>query len=107
MWLKLVVAVAFFGILDFYLNLRAAQRMPLHVYMPLSFAFGTLIQNYQGLFVFDEIKDMRVYHSALTIVGAASALAGALMIQPPQFNQVDKGSKEKSAGISEVVAEPL
>jgi len=93
LWLQLVGAVSLFGLLDFYLNLRAAQHMPVHMYVPLSFAFGTFIQNFQGLVVFDEIKGMQLSHSLLTFLGVTLALAGAFVINPPQLGH--SGSKQE------------
>lgn len=95
LWLELIGAVSLFGLLDFYLNLRAAQHMPVHMYVPLSFAFGTFIQNFQGLVVFDEIKDMQFSHSFLTFLGVVLALTGALMIHPPQFGYAGTGKQEE------------
>jgi len=97
---KLMGAILFFGLLDLCLNLQAAQRMPVHVYAPLYFAFGVLIQNFQGLVIFDEIKDMEVYHTALTFLGAGLALAGALMIQLPQFEKNEEKEYTEPAGVS-------
>jgi len=83
LWISLVGGVAFFGLIDFYLNLRAAQYMPLYVYVPLSFAFGTCVQNFQSLVILSELADMKVYYAAFTLLGASLALIGALVIQSP------------------------
>lgn len=84
-WLCMVIAVALLGLTDFYLNVRAAQRMPVHLFVPLSFAFGTSLQCFQAMVIFDEFVDMTVFCSTMTLLGAALSLLGALMIQPPQF----------------------
>lgn len=85
MWLFMVAAVALLGLTDFYLNVRAAERMPVHLFVPLSFAFGTSLQCFQAMVIFDEFVDMTYFCSAMTLLGAGLSLLGALMIQPPQF----------------------
>merc|ERR1719491_1165932 len=78
--------------------------MPVHVYVPLSFAFCTLVQNFQGLFIFDEIKHMTATHSALTLLGAALALAGALTIQPLQLTLLFDKSVKQAGGAESLKA---
>jgi len=84
-WLCMVAAVALLGLTDFYLNVRAAERMPVHLFVPLSFAFGTSLQCFQAMVIFDEFVDMTFFCSTMTLLGAALSLVGALLIQPPQF----------------------
>lgn len=81
LWLSMVASVGLLGLMDFYLNVRAAQRMSVQVYVPLAFAFGISLQCFQGMWVFDETKEMTVTHSLLTLMGIIFALTGALVIQ--------------------------
>merc|ERR1712070_430875 len=82
--------VVLLGLTDFYLNVRAAERMSVHLFVPLSFAFGTSLQCLQAMLIFDEFKGMTVFHSAMTLRGACLSLVGALMIRPPQFEARDR-----------------
>lgn len=42
--------------MDFYLNVRAAARMPLQVFLPVSFALATSLQFFQAMCIFGEFK---------------------------------------------------
>lgn len=90
MWLCMVIMVALLGLTDFYLNLRAASRMPVHQFVPLSFAFGTSLQCFQAMVIFDEFVGMSLVCSMMTLFGAGLSLAGALMMEPPQVEGRDK-----------------
>jgi len=98
MWLFMVIAVALLGLTDFYLNVRAAERMPVHLFVPLSFAFGHSLQCFQAMVIFDEFDDMTVFCSTMTLLGACLSLIGALMIQQTQF---DAPEKQTSRSFSE------
>jgi len=87
-WSCLVAATGALGLLDFYLNVRAASRMPLQVFLPVSFALATSLQFFQAMFIFGEFASMGPSRAALSIAGAVVALAGALLIQPPKFGVV-------------------
>jgi hypothetical protein len=89
-WLCMVIAVAALGLTDFYLNTRAAERMPVHLFAPVTFAFATSLQCLQGMLIFDEFSDMSLFCSMMTLLGVGLALAGALMIQPSQFETKDR-----------------
>merc|ERR1719379_1163949 len=84
LWLCMLGSIAALGLLDFYLNMRAAERMPVHLFVPLSFAFATCLQCLQAMFIFKEFVDMSVTSTSLTMLGAGMSLVGALMIQPSQ-----------------------
>mmetsp|Transcript_45988 Transcript_45988/g.142509 ORF Transcript_45988/g.142509 Transcript_45988/m.142509 type:complete len:336 (-) Transcript_45988:20-1027(-) len=84
-WAAMVVAIGLLGLTDFYLNLRGAQRMPVQVFLPTSFAFATLLQYVQSALIFGEFKDMDAHHRAVSVLGACLSLAGALCIQPPRL----------------------
>jgi len=88
-WLCMVGMVALLGLTDFYLNMRAAGRMPVHMFVPLSFAFATSFQCFQAMVIFDEFADMSVFCCVMTSLGAGLALAGALLIQPRQLESRD------------------
>lgn len=89
-WLCMVIAVAALGLTDFYLNTRAAERLPVHLFAPVTFAFATSLQCMQAMLIFDEFVDMSLLCSMMTLIGAGLALAGALMIQPSQFDAKDR-----------------
>jgi len=97
-WLCMVIAVALLGLTDFYLNVRATQRMPVHLFVPLAFAFGTALQCMQAMVIFDEFADMTVFCSTMTLLGAGLSLVGALMIQPPQFEATARLARSVSSG---------
>jgi len=81
LWLSMAGAVAMLGLMDFYLNVRAAQRMSVQIYVPLAFAFGISLQCFQGMWVFNETEDMTLSSCLLTLLGIFFALAGALVIE--------------------------
>jgi len=84
-WCCLAALMCALGLVDFYLNVRAAARMPLQVFLPVSFALATSLQFFQAMYIFGELKAMLPLDTALSILGATIALVGALMIQPPKF----------------------
>lgn len=85
LWLGMVIAVGALGITDFYLNTRAAERMPVHLFAPLTFAFATSLQCLQAMIIFDEFINMSFFGSLATLLGVGLALTGALLIQPSQY----------------------
>mmetsp|Transcript_124216 Transcript_124216/g.359232 ORF Transcript_124216/g.359232 Transcript_124216/m.359232 type:complete len:331 (+) Transcript_124216:3-995(+) len=84
-WTGMVLVMGALGLTDFYLNIRAAARMPVQVFLPVSFALATTLQFFQSMSIFGEFKAMVPLHAALSICGAIVALSGALLIQPPKF----------------------
>lgn len=84
-WAGMVAAIGLLGLTDFYLNLRGAQRMPVQVFVPASFALSTSLLYFQSVVIFGEFKDMNVLHAALSILGALMSLFGAVCIQPPRL----------------------
>lgn len=80
-WVAMVAGVAILGLLDFYLNMRAASRMSVHVFVPLSFSFGIAFQVFQGAVVFDEFENLPLQSIAITLGGCCMALFGSLVIQ--------------------------
>lgn len=86
LWLTMAGMVALLGIADFYLNVRAAKRMPLFIFVPLSFAFSTSLQCLQAMVVFEEFTGMTPLDCSLTWLGVTLSLAGALRIQPPHLD---------------------
>jgi len=81
LWLFMMGSVAYLGIVDFYLNLRAAQRMSVQVYVPLAFAFNITLMCFQGMVIFDEFHNMTASFCVWTLLGIALVLSGALIIQ--------------------------
>jgi uncharacterized membrane protein len=75
--------VAFCGLLDFYLNLRGAKVLPVPAFIPIVFAIGTSLQYLQSGFIFDEFSDIPRTSRGLSMLGAAMALLGAVLIRPP------------------------
>jgi len=99
LWLLFVSVVAIFGLLDFYLNMRGARRMPVQVFVPLAFAFSTSMQYFQSLFVFEEFEALVAVERYLSMAGAGLSLLGALCIQPPNFGTLSalQGEAHESA----------
>lgn len=85
-WTGMIVAIGLLGLTDFYLNLRGVQRMPMQVFLPISFALSTALQYFQSVFIFGEFREMDGLHAALSMCGALVSLAGALCIQPPRLS---------------------
>jgi len=85
MWVGMVISIAILGLLDFYLNLRAAARMPVQVFLPMYFALATSLQFFQSVVVFSEFAQMNALHSGLSLAGAFVSLAGAMLINPPRL----------------------
>jgi hypothetical protein len=88
LWLCMTASIAALGLLDFYLNLRAAQRMSVQVFVPCVFAFGIAFQCFQGMIVFAEFQDMSVECCVLTALGIFLALIGALIIQLERTHEI-------------------
>jgi len=82
-WAGMTLVMGLLGLIDFYLNVRAAARMPVQIFLPISFTVATMLQLYQSMAIFGEFQGMLPMHSALSVGGAAVALCGALLIQPP------------------------
>jgi len=100
LWLVFVSVVAMFGLLDFYLNMRGARRMPVQVFVPLAFAFSTSMQYVQSLFVFEEFDALVPVERYLSMAGASLSLLGALFIQPPQFRTLSALPGEQESAIA-------
>jgi len=80
-WMGAMVACC--GLLDFYLNLRGAKVLPVPAFIPIVFAIGTSLQYLQSGFVFDEFSDIPRRSRGLSMLGAAMALLGTVLIRPP------------------------
>jgi len=102
----MVGAVVLLGLTDFYLNMRAATRMRVSVFVPLAGAFNTCIQNFQAMFVLDEYANMSGFASCMTLFGAALSLGGALMIQVQQGGEDPLTQIELSTARSSEHEEP-
>lgn len=94
-WTLMSAAIACLGITDFYLNLRGAQRMPVQVFVPISFAISTSLQYFQSIIIFREFDDMSSGNALLSICGALLSLAGALCIQPPRIGLLGRELVDK------------
>jgi len=107
-WTGMLVAIGVLGLLDFYLNLRGARRMPVQVFAPLAFALSTSLQYFQSVFVFGELRDPFAVDATLSLLGACSSLLGALIIKPPRLRllgrelvddeEIDKMEKQEKVG---------
>jgi len=107
-WTSVLVAIAVLGLLDFYLNLRGARRMPLQVFAPLVFVFCTSLQYFQSVFVFHELRDLSAVDARLSLLGACGSLLGSLIINPPRLRllgrelvdneEIDKMQKQEKVG---------
>jgi len=80
LWLTLSAFVVIMGLLDFYLNMLAAQRMSVQIFVPIAYAFGVSLQCFQGMWVFQETKDMTQTACLVTVLGIVFALIGASVI---------------------------
>jgi len=106
-WAGMVVAIGALGLLDFYLNLRGAKRMPVQAFAPLAFALGTSLQYFQSIAVFGELQHLSPVNAKLSVLGASMSLLGALTIKPPRFwllgrelvhdDEIDKPEKKGRA----------
>eukprot|EP00403_Amphidinium_massartii_P042627 CAMPEP_0178446834 /NCGR_PEP_ID=MMETSP0689_2-20121128/41041_1 /TAXON_ID=160604 /ORGANISM="Amphidinium massartii, Strain CS-259" /LENGTH=360 /DNA_ID=CAMNT_0020071737 /DNA_START=75 /DNA_END=1153 /DNA_ORIENTATION=- len=86
LWLTFVSLIAAFGLLDFYLNMRGARKMPVQVFVPLAFAFSTSMQYFQSVVVFREFDDLATKQRVFSMAGACLSLLGSLCIQPPRLS---------------------
>mmetsp|Transcript_68153 Transcript_68153/g.197559 ORF Transcript_68153/g.197559 Transcript_68153/m.197559 type:complete len:338 (-) Transcript_68153:278-1291(-) len=85
LWCGMVASIGVLGLTDFYLSVRGAATMPVQFFVPASFAFGTALQFFQSVVIFDEFAAMTPARAALSSSGAILALIGALLIQPPSL----------------------
>eukprot|EP00929_Paragymnodinium_shiwhaense_P105592 TRINITY_DN70635_c0_g1_i1.p1 TRINITY_DN70635_c0_g1~~TRINITY_DN70635_c0_g1_i1.p1 ORF type:complete len:322 (-),score=19.30 TRINITY_DN70635_c0_g1_i1:53-1018(-) len=79
-------AIVLLGVLDFYLNLRGAKKMPVQVFVPIVFALSTVIQYAQSVFIFNEFALMSRSDAIFSMAGATMSLAGAICIKPPKLD---------------------
>lgn len=89
-WALMLLFIAGLGLCDFYFNLRGVKHMPVQVFVPISFAFNTVLQYFQGLVILDEFENMKHWRISACMCGALCALVGAICIQPPRLCLVDK-----------------
>jgi len=107
-WTSMLVAIGALGLLDFYLNLRGAKRMPVQVFAPLAFALCTSLQYFQSVVVFGELQDLPPVNATISVLGACISLVGALVIRPPRLwllgrelvddEEIDKNDKQEKVG---------
>mmetsp|Transcript_110988 Transcript_110988/g.314830 ORF Transcript_110988/g.314830 Transcript_110988/m.314830 type:complete len:322 (+) Transcript_110988:82-1047(+) len=75
--------VALCGLLDFYLNMRGAKLLPVRAFIPVVFAIGTSLQYLQSGMIFVEFSKIDPMSRLLSMLGAAFAMVGAMLIRPP------------------------
>lgn len=78
------IFVVSFALLNFYLNLKGSQSMPVNLFIPLAFALRTIIQFFQSAAILDEFVNVSAIHTWISLFGSMCALVGALCIQPPR-----------------------
>jgi len=93
------VFVVSFALLNFYLNLKGSQSMPVNLFIPLAFALRTIIQFFQSAAILDEFVNVSAAHTLISLFGSMCALVGALCIQPPRVEN-DAVQPESSLEIS-------
>jgi hypothetical protein len=93
-WIGMIFAVVGLGLLDLYLNLRGAQKLPVQVFAPIGAAFSTSVQYLQSVFIFDEFIGMSRLNMLLSLSGALMACVGMLFIKPPDFSQLCGGKTD-------------
>merc|ERR1712151_709140 len=69
-WTGMGASIGLLGLTDFYLNLRGAQRMPVQVFVPASFAISTSLQYFQSVAIFQEFTHSNFWHTFISICGA-------------------------------------
>lgn len=82
-WWLIFLAIGCLAITVFCFNIKGAKVMPVNVFVPMSFAFRTVIQFFQSAVILDEFAHLAAHCTILSVVGASVALLGALFIQPP------------------------
>jgi len=82
------------GALDFYMNTLAVWRLPIQLFVPMSFGMGTTIQYVQSVGIFEELNGLPWVRWILSILGMLMALCGAIVIQK-------SASKETSSSLIE------
>lgn len=82
-WWLIFLAIGCLAITVFFFNIRGAKVMPVNVFVPMSFAFRTVIQFFQAAVVLDEFAHSAAHCTVLSVFGASAALLGAMFIQPP------------------------
>lgn len=80
-WIAMAIAIALLGLTDLYLNLRATRLMPVQIFVPVSFAWSTVLLYFQSVVLFAEFHDLPGIKAALSMTGAIISLLGALCIQ--------------------------
>jgi len=99
-WLFMVAAIAMLGLTDFYLNLRGARLMAVQVFVPIAFAWCTVVQYFQSIVVFEEFKGMSALHITLSMAGAVFSLLGAIFIDRPSAGSTTKDNDPRSSDVS-------
>lgn len=85
-YIAMCLGVGVLGIMDFYLNSRGAQALPVQVFVPVSFALCTSLQLFQSIVVFQEFSEMDALSVTQTSCGAITSLVGAMLIKPPKLS---------------------
>lgn len=93
-WACFSSVIAGAGIIIFFLNLRAAQRLPVQAFIPTAFACISTLQYFQSMVIFGEIRKLETWKAALSATGALASLVGALCIQPPDLSLYFKQKTE-------------
>ena len=85
-WARLGLPIAALGLTDVYLNIRAAQRFSAQACVPAALACSTLIQYFQSMVIFGELRRLEEWRVIVSSAGAVASLLGALCIQSPDVN---------------------
>lgn len=105
-WLGMAAGIAFLGLIDFYLNMRATRLMSVQVFVPVSFVWSIGLQYFQSVVLFRELAELSSIHVVLSCGGAFMSLLGAICIQVPNLavcgrhNQAAKVQSHEAASRS-------
>lgn len=80
-WITAYVFIGILGVLDFYLNTLAAERMSMQTYIPAVFAVQTCLCYFQSTCILGEMRHLSTFNFAVSCLGMFMALLGGLLIQ--------------------------
>lgn len=86
-WAAMVFGILAIGVFEYYYSFRGLKKLPVQVFVAITFAFTTPLQYLQSLVILDEFQTVAPTQAALAMTGAIVALIGGMLVTLPTFDQ--------------------